>query len=107
VILLKYLGICSDFAQILRDFQQIKIFGGALAPPTPLVMTGVRRVFYRRVGAGKDLAQGAHKSINGLLSGPAKHALQAILSSSLQNFKGTTSVIIIPWFFLAAPLLPE
>ena len=29
--------------------------------------------------AGKDLALGAHKSINGLMSGPAKHALQAIL----------------------------
>jgi len=26
-----------------------------------------------------DLALGAHKSINGVLSGPAKHALQAIL----------------------------
>jgi len=31
------------------------------------------------VGAGKDLAWGAHKSINGPLSGPAKHAVQAIL----------------------------
>ena len=31
------------------------------------------------VGAGKDLTYGAHKSINGFLSRPAKHALQTIL----------------------------
>jgi len=54
------------------------------------------RICIGGVGAGKDLAQGAHKSVNGLLSEPAKHDLT--LSRSLQNIKGTTSVFYISWF---------
>jgi len=56
------------------------------------VMSRVR-ICIGGVGAGKDLAQGAHKSVNGLLSEPAKHDLT--LSRSLQNVKGTTSVFYI------------
>jgi len=48
------------------------------------------------VGAGKELAQGAHKSFNGLLSGPAKHALQAILyQAHCKILKDFTSVLFI------------
>jgi len=42
-------------------------------------MSSVRIFVLGGVGSGKDLASGAHKSLDGLQSGPAKHALQVIL----------------------------
>jgi len=60
------------------------------------------------VGSGKDLAYGAHKSSNSVLSGPAKHALQAILYQA-QNLRVPPLFFsfLDSCFFLAVPLLPE
>jgi len=62
------------------------------------------------VGARKDLDEGAHKSINGLLSTPAEHALQAIICPKYCKTVRITSPFFLfldSWFFPAAPLLPE
>jgi len=52
------------------------------------VMSSVRIFVLGWVGPGMDLAWGAQMSINGLLSGPGKHALQAILYQTHCKYKG-------------------
>jgi len=60
------------------------------------------------VGAGKDLAWGAHKSTNGVLSGPVKHGLQAILyQAHCKTAPPSFFSFLDSWFFLAVSFYPS
>jgi len=58
------------------------------------------------VGAGKDFTYGAYKSINGVLSGPAKHALQAICWHLHYKILRLLSLLFTFLHFSAALLVP-